>query len=261
MIRQPDSNPEVARAALELVRDPVLVVDVRSQRIVDANRAACVSLCRTRGQLIDQPWREVEHALGDTTRSDLDDCMIVVAHPPTAGPAAPSAVFRDALTGLAGRGALVAHELGCERRESAGRRALLFIDLDGFKRINDTWGHLVGDQVLRTVAQRLADSVRPRDLVVRYGGDEFLVLVEDVSRRRDIERLARRIMRAVERPLRIGEHEVALSASIGIAQHRTDAASLDALIVEADRAMYYAKANRRPRRSGPRSTAVCLRTR
>jgi diguanylate cyclase (GGDEF)-like protein len=242
MIRQPETKSEVARAALELVHDAVLVVDVLSQRIVDVNRAACELLARTHEQLIDRPWRDFEPSLSNSTLTDLHGCMIVVAHGGAAGPSAPSPAFRDALTGLAGRGALAAHESNGKRRDSRGRRALLFIDLDGFKRVNDTWGHTVGDQVLCTIAQRLAESVRPRDLVVRYGGDEFLVLVEGVSRRRDVERLARRIMRAVERPLHVCNREIVLSASIGIAEHRNG--SLEALIVEADRAMYHAKANR-----------------
>ena len=246
MIRQPDNEPDVARVALELVREPVFVVDARSERIVEVNRAACEALGSTRLELINRAWPSTRPLLGEVTLSRVDDrWTIAVAHGTVDGSAGLLAGRRDALTGLANRDALAPRGLSEDQREPIARRALLFIDLDEFKQINDTWGHAAGDHVLRVTAQRLSKSVRRRDLVVRYGGDEFLVLLDEASPRRNVKRLARRIARAVERPIRFDVHEVVVSASIGIAQCKPPGGSLDALIAEADRAMYRAKFRRR----------------
>jgi diguanylate cyclase (GGDEF)-like protein len=164
---------------------------------------------------------------------------------PASGGAKEADVPRDALTGLANREALIARAASDAGGKRPARLALMFIDLDGFKRINDRCGHLAGDRVLRIVAERLKDSIRPGDLIVRYGGDEFVVLVEGVTRRRDLERLARRMGRAVRRPIVVDGHDVELSASIGIAQHKSRAPTIDALIANADREMYRVKFRRR----------------
>ena len=241
MPRRATTQPDLARAAMELVREAVFIVDLEDQRIVDANQAACELLATPRAQLIDGPWSDVQPSLGSTTQSTLGSrWMIVVAHRP-ADVRATAATTRDALTGLAGRDALLAR--GPEDRDprATDRCGLLFIDLDGFKRVNDTRGHLVGDQVLEITAKRLSQNVRPQDLVVRYGGDEFVVLVADVRRRRDIQRLAMRIAKAIERPMLIGGGEVVISASIGVAQRGANSAGIETLIAQADRAMYRAK--------------------
>jgi diguanylate cyclase (GGDEF)-like protein/PAS domain S-box-containing protein len=122
-----------------------------------------------------------------------------------------------------------------------GRVALLFIDLDHFKRINDTLGHDVGDELLRAVAQRMRASVRAEDTVARFGGDEFLVVLEDVERSEHVGRIAGKLLYAIAQPLSLAGTEVAISGSIGISFYPDDGASRDDLIRAADTAMYAAK--------------------
>jgi diguanylate cyclase (GGDEF)-like protein len=123
-----------------------------------------------------------------------------------------------------------------------GRKlALLFIDLDRFKAINDTLGHAAGDQVLQTVAQRLRAAARSADVVCRHSGDEFLVLLRDTASVDDIAVMAERLLRAVDAPMHVQDREVSVSASIGIALYPDDSADHEALVCHADTAMYAAK--------------------
>lgn len=119
--------------------------------------------------------------------------------------------------------------------------AVLFIDLDRFKHINDSLGHAVGDDLLRSVAQRLLSCVRSSDTVSRQGGDEFLVLLSDVVHPRDAALCAEKIIAALEAPHRIAEHDLRITASIGIAIYPGDAADAERLLRNADFAMYQAK--------------------
>jgi diguanylate cyclase (GGDEF)-like protein/PAS domain S-box-containing protein len=148
----------------------------------------------------------------------------------------------DPLTGLANRVLLVDRLSQALARADRRGRALgvLYVDLDGFKAVNDTWRHAVGDEVLRTVADRLAKVVRPEDTLARFGGDEFVVLCEDLAGAADARRVARRILRAVGRPIRHRAGTCRLGASIGVvlADGRSSA---EALIEQADHAMYVAK--------------------
>ncbi len=160
----------------------------------------------------------------------------------------------DGLTGLANRQFFNEHlktALARARRHGAGF-ATLFIDLDRFKRINDTLGHAVGDAVLRQAAARLMACVRETDavaaldpdadnMVARLGGDEFVVLLRDVLAPRDAVAVATRMIAALSTPFLVGEHELVVTASIGIAMHPTDGDSVEALIQAADAAMYAAK--------------------
>lgn len=116
---------------------------------------------------------------------------------------------------------------------------MLFVDLDGFKSVNDRYGHDGGDTVLRAVAQRLADAVRPSDTVARYGGDEFVAVCEEISNE-DAIHLARRISAAAGRPVDLNGEEVCLTASVGLALGGM-AGDADLLIRDADAAMYRAK--------------------
>jgi diguanylate cyclase (GGDEF)-like protein len=119
--------------------------------------------------------------------------------------------------------------------------AVLFLDLDGFKRINDTLGHAAGDDVLQRVAARLTDSVRDSDTVARFGGDEFLVLLAEVTGRADVALVATKILMLLARPAEGSESAAGLSASIGIAIYPDDGDDPSELISLADAAMYRAK--------------------
>ena len=122
-----------------------------------------------------------------------------------------------------------------------GRVALLFVDLDHFKRINDTLGHGVGDELLRAVAQRMRACIRAEDTVARFGGDEFLVLLEEVERSEHVARIAGKILYAIAQPMSLAGTEVAISGSIGISFYPDDGSSREDLIRAADTAMYAAK--------------------
>lgn len=150
---------------------------------------------------------------------------------------------RDALTNLPNR-ALMTDRLenaipSAQRRGT--RIALLFIDLDFFKAINDTLGHMVGDEVLRQVARRLETVVRDSDTISRYGGDEFLILLTEVGRASDAAQIAAKILVALNDPCVIGRHSLRLSASIGIVLYPEDGEDATTLINRADVAMYRAK--------------------
>ena len=119
--------------------------------------------------------------------------------------------------------------------------ALLYIDLDRFKHINDSLGHAVGDQLLKSVARRLLACVRSSDTVSRQGGDEFLILLEDIVQAHDAALCAEKIISALDAPHRIGNHDLHLTASIGIATFPGDAADANTLLRNADFAMYQAK--------------------
>jgi diguanylate cyclase (GGDEF)-like protein len=147
----------------------------------------------------------------------------------------------DALTGLPNR------TMFADRLDEAVRAGLPFsiaiIDLDRFKVINDSLGHGAGDALLRLVAQRLLLSVRGEDLVARAGGDEFLLLIQGVSQRSEVEVLAQRWMEVISEPYRIHSTDLNVSPSIGIARYPQDADEAQKLVARADEAMYHAKAN------------------
>jgi diguanylate cyclase (GGDEF)-like protein len=153
--------------------------------------------------------------------------------------------YHDSLTGLPNR------TLFSDRLQQAGARskrfessrfAVLFLDLDGFKIINDSLGHMVGDQLLMLIGQRLSTGVRDVDTVARLGGDEFAVLVSDIGDNRDALLLAERIQKSLAVPFHLAGHEVFTSASIGIALSTSGYDQPIELLRDADTAMYRAKA-------------------
>ncbi len=149
----------------------------------------------------------------------------------------------DALTGLPNRLLLRDRfNLLLEQRRRSGRHvAFVFLDLDHFKRINDSLGHQVGDQLLIAVVRRLQDCMRESDTLSRLGGDEFILVLGDLDPPEDVSRVAQKIITELARPFPIGEHVLSTSASIGIAIAPQDGEDFDILMQKADTAMYAAK--------------------
>ncbi|QAZ39847.1 GGDEF domain-containing protein [Methylibium sp. Pch-M] len=154
----------------------------------------------------------------------------------------------DALTGLPNRLAFMAEidQLMARAAESREALALLFIDLDHFKRVNDSLGHLAGDELLKTVAQRIGAVLRASDVVARFGGDEFMVLIGGGPRLEDVADVARKLLAAIEVPLDAeAGRSISVTPSIGIAMFPGDGVTPAELIKHADTAMYRAKARGR----------------
>jgi len=152
------------------------------------------------------------------------------------------AAATDPLTGVANRSGL--EEGAREILGRPGEHALMLLDLDRFKRINDSWGHAAGDAMLTTVAERLRQQLRASDLIARSGGDEFVVLLGASPARDQLEAMARRLGERLSEPVSWEGKELAISASIGVALWPQDGHSLEALMLAADRAMYHSKRRR-----------------
>jgi len=156
---------------------------------------------------------------------------------------------RDQLTGLFNRSSFA------ERFEESARRAerrgeglvIAFIDLDNFKVINDSLGHLYGDKLLLAVSHRLSQCLRATDVLARYGGDEFVLMLEAGALDGKLEAVLARVQESIARPILLGAQEVTVTSSIGIAHFPDDARDLPHLLQQADAAMYAAKAAGRAR--------------
>ncbi|MBL8349486.1 MAG: EAL domain-containing protein [Burkholderiaceae bacterium] len=151
--------------------------------------------------------------------------------------------LHDSLTGLPNRAlfsALTQAAVAAAARDG-GRLALLFIDVDRFKSVNDTLGHAAGDHLLATLAARLRSAVRASDVVCRHSGDEFIVLLHDGDAWDEVASTADRLLKEMERPVSVDGREVAVSASIGVALYPDDASDPETLVRHADTAMYAAK--------------------
>jgi diguanylate cyclase (GGDEF)-like protein len=119
--------------------------------------------------------------------------------------------------------------------------AVLFLDLDRFKMINDTLGHSVGDELLRLVAARLKRTLRETDTVARIGGDEFIILLLSVNGRREVSSLADKILKSLIVPFELRDHELFITTSLGICMYPDDGQNTEDIVKQADIAMYHAK--------------------
>jgi diguanylate cyclase (GGDEF)-like protein/PAS domain S-box-containing protein len=151
--------------------------------------------------------------------------------------------LHDPLTGLPNRMLLMdrARQAMTRLHRSSGVLAMLFIDLDKFKAVNDNLGHDVGDRLLVAVSERLAELMRDSDTIARLGGDEFVILAEELENQGEAMALATRVLDALERPFPLGTAEVAMLASVGVAVTDDPASDPEAMLREADLAMYKAK--------------------
>ncbi|HXF77685.1 MAG TPA: EAL domain-containing protein [Usitatibacter sp.] len=152
-------------------------------------------------------------------------------------------VLHDSLTKLPNRLLLEdrLQQAVAESVRAEKRGAVLFVDLDRFKTLNDSLGHFAGDTVLRTVAERLRSVVRLEDTVSRLGGDEFVILLRHVAQVEDAGEVARKVIESVARPILLDEHELRIGASVGISVFPDHGVESDRLIANADSAMYHVK--------------------
>ena len=236
-VNGPIDQGEAARAAQELAQ---------LQQQIERARGVLMRLQQDVAATRDRPdstqaaqLQEANEALVLSTlraRSDADECAQELGD-------VSRTINLDALTGLPNRVLLrdrLVHAIANAKRHGT-RLALLFLDIDGFKQINDTLGHAVGDEVLKLTARSLTSCLREADTASRHGGDEFLILLDEVAHVSDAALVADKIIVALSAPHRVGEHELRLTASIGISVYPDDGTDADTLIGRADAAMYRAK--------------------
>jgi diguanylate cyclase (GGDEF)-like protein len=218
LTRNEDVEREVSKAAADLKLVNVTLANEMAERSVIESELACVriDLAEARDDLLDARAREK---------------------------AAQEAALHDALTGLPNRASFeesLDHGLTQAKRHG-WRLAVLFIDIDDFKSLNDSYGHGLGDQVLRTTAARLRSFFREEDLICRWGGDEFVCLLMDVQQEDSVVRLAKELSERISEVRKVDEVTLVTELSIGIAMFPEDGETADALVRNADTAMYAAK--------------------
>jgi diguanylate cyclase (GGDEF)-like protein len=155
--------------------------------------------------------------------------------------------YHDPLTGVPNR-FLFNEQFNLARARAFRYReriALLLLDLDKFKEINATLGHKMGDLLLQAVGRRLQELIRQEDVVARIGGDEFIVLLQEIQRPKDAEAMAEKIVHAFRKPFHIEGHELSVTTSVGIALYPDHGGDLDLLMKNADKAMYAVKTESR----------------
>lgn len=155
--------------------------------------------------------------------------------------------YTDALTGVANRYAYL-QRMETLLQSSANREyhhAVLFLDLDRFKQVNDTLGHSIADELLVSVTKRIQSVLKNKDIVARYGGDEFIITITNIHHMQEAVQVAEKIVHLLSEPLPIDEQNIYISTSMGISLYPEDGTTLETLVKKADQAMYYAKRNGR----------------
>jgi diguanylate cyclase len=208
--------------------------DKIAHQLEEAMRATSENRARTKAQLLEAN----------------ENLVVAAVHSQTMTEAAEHATLemsfkaeRDFLTGLPNRALLtdrLAQAIALAQRHRK-RVALMYLDLDNFKDINDSLGHSVGDQLLQSAARRLEACLRHSDTVSRYGGDEFVVLLSEIEAAQDAAHAAGKLINAMAEPHVIGEHRINITLSIGIGLYPDDSDDVEAVLRNADTAMYHAK--------------------
>jgi diguanylate cyclase (GGDEF)-like protein len=226
------------------------------QELADGNMGPGIESAIEKSVAVEEKVQEASEKLSDVNqalkdevkeRSDLEGELAAVKEQ---GEADRHAALHDVLTGLPNRALFndrVEHGLAQAHRHG-WTLAVMFVDLDDFKAINDSYGHDAGDAVLRTIADRLRESTRNDDTVSRHGGDEFLYLLMEVKDERDVTAIASKLIEAIQAPCHLvaGGHGISRSihASIGISLFPNHGDTAETLIQQADSAMYEAKRTR-----------------
>lgn len=233
---------------------PVTTIQGDKQKTAD-NKFALANIYRTGGwqgrvYMIDGEQQEVEQLLQVDrvlNKQNLPICFILrfnsIVNEQESNGALLELAYHDELTGLANRALfnqLLAHEITQSSRNQK-RFALLFVDLDGFKHVNDTLGHDAGDLLLCTIAERLEKSLRKSDVVARLGGDEFVVIMNNIIEADTVANVAEKIIRQVHKPVHSGPHILEVGCSIGIAIYPDNGKESEEIMHHADIAMYRAK--------------------
>lgn len=153
--------------------------------------------------------------------------------------------FHDGLTGLPNRALFYIHlrQAVSRVKQTNGKLAVLFIDLDGFKLVNDTFGHSNGDLLLIEVGNRISQNIRETDLLSRWGGDEFAVILENVREKSDVEKIVSDLLFNISREITISGERISIGASVGIAIFPDTGDSIEEIMINADKAMYTSKSN------------------
>ncbi len=228
----PYLDPERRAAFLELMETQGQVRGFESQAKRKSGRV--IWICENARKVVDSSGKTLhfEGFVEDITlRKEAESRLVHQA-------------FHDPLTGLPNRLLFLDHlrmAMERSRRQADFRFAVLYLDLDRFKIINDSLGHDVGDRLLRHVSDALVACARSTDTVARFGGDEFAILLEDLTAPRDAIRFSRRVLDEIGKPMALAGREVATSGSVGIVLHTSAYDRPEALLRDADTAMYHAK--------------------
>jgi diguanylate cyclase (GGDEF)-like protein len=248
-----EENEHVKELVKESVEELSLIIAVTKQDLSNRDPLAGVEHAIAKSAAVESKLREVSEKLtvvnraleGEVRERGLIDHQLAATIEQERG--ARYAAFHDVLTGLPNRllfNDRLEHGIAQAKRHG-WTLAVMFVDLDKFKSVNDTYGHNTGDIVLQTMAQRLKKNTRGDDTVSRHGGDEFLYLLTEIHDEKDIAMIAEKIIKMIEVPCNISVQDLTISPSIGacigISIYPRNGTTADTLIKRADEAMYWAK--------------------